>query len=102
MKAVRKLSRRSFMTRVAGGAVVGGGALVALTGRAEAFQVTDADDGANADPAGRGRGGPANRIRGCTDGDTGARADPGGAGRGNRRTDSDAGPGSDPARCGRR
>ena len=100
MKSVRKLSRRSFLTRVAGGAIVGGGALVALAGNAEAFQVTDRDSGATSDPPGRGRGGPANRIRGCTDADRGASADPAGAGRGNRTSDADSGPNSDPANCG--
>ena len=99
MKPVRKISRRSFMARVAGGAVVGGGAMMLVTDSARAFQVSDADP---VDPAGRGRGGPGNRIRGCTDGDRGTTADPAGHGRGNNRTDSDSGPGSDPARCGRR
>jgi hypothetical protein len=98
MKPTRKLSRRSFLTRVAGGAIVGGGAMIALTGGAQA-QVTDGDAGANADPAGRGRGGANRRIRGCTDADSGANADPPGAGRGNRRTDGDP---TDPASCGRR
>lgn len=99
MKSTRKLSRRSFLGRVAGGVVAGGGALVLLNGRAEA-QVTDADTGATADPANRGRG--RNRIRGCTDGDSGSNADPAGNGRGNRVTDSDTGANSDPASCGRR
>ena len=99
MKPTHKLSRRSFLTRVAGGAVVGGGAMMALTGGAQAFQVTDADTGATADPGGRGRGGANRRIRGCTDADGGPTADPGGAGRGNRRSDADP---SDPASCGRR
>jgi hypothetical protein len=47
MKNLRKLSRRSFMSRVVGGAVVGGGALVALGGRASALQITDHDTGPN-------------------------------------------------------
>ena len=98
MKSVRKLSRRSFLTRVAGGAIAGGGALVVLAGSAEALQVTDRDQGPNADPPGRGRG--SNRIRGCTDNDRGANADPAGNGRGNRTSDSDSGPNSDPANCG--
>ena len=100
MKAERKLSRRSFLTRVAGGAVVGGGALVVLAGSAEALQVTDSDTGPNADPPGRGRG--SNRIRGCTDNDQGSNSDPAGNGRGNRTTDADTGANSDPANCGRR
>lgn len=99
MKPTRKLSRRSFLTRVAGGAIVGGGAMIALTGGAQAFQVTDADAGATSDPPGRGRGGAGARIRGCTDGDSGASADPAGNGRGNRRTDSDP---NDRPSCGRR
>jgi hypothetical protein len=100
MKSNRKLSRRSFLTRVAGGAVVAGGAMVALTGSAEALQVTDSDQGPNADPPGRGRGG--NHIRGCTDADQGPNADQAGSGRGNRRSDSDSGPNADPANCARR
>jgi hypothetical protein len=100
MKSNRKLSRRSFLTRVAGGAVIGGGALVALTGKAEAYQVTDSDQGPNSDAPGRGRG--SNRIRGCTDSDQGPNADQAGNGRGNGRSDSDSGPNADPANCGRR
>jgi len=100
MKTTRKLSRRSFLTRVAGGAAVAGGALVVLGGTAEALQVTDSDSGPNADPPNRGRG--SNRIRGCTDNDSGSNADPAGNGRGNRTTDSDTGNNSDPANCGRR
>lgn len=99
MKPTRKLSRRSFLTRVAGGAIVGGGAMVALAGGAQAFQVTDGDAGATADPAGRGRGGANRRIRGCSDADSGANGDPAGNGRGNRTTDGDPG---DPPSCGRR
>jgi hypothetical protein len=97
MKPTRKLSRRSFLTRVAGGAIVGGGAMVALASGAQAFQVTDADTGATADPANRGRG--RTPIRGCTDADSGARADPQGNGRGNRITDRDP---TDQPSCGRR
>jgi hypothetical protein len=100
MKSSRKLSRRSFLTRVAGGAVVAGGAMVALTGSAEAYQVTDSDQGPNSDPPGRGRG--TNHIRNCTDSDQGPNADQAGNGRGNRRSDSDQGTNSDPAGCARR
>jgi len=96
MKSTRKLSRRSFLTRVAGGAIVGGGAMIALTGGAQAFQTTDSDSGATADPPNRGRG--RRPIPGCTDGDSGATADRPGNGRGNRQTDSDS---SDRANCGR-
>jgi hypothetical protein len=99
MKPTRKLSRRSFLTRVAGGAIVGGGAMIALTGGARAFQVTDSDAGATADPPNGGRGGANRRIRGCTDGDSGASADPAGNGRGSRRTDADP---QDQPGCGRR
>lgn len=100
MKVTRKLSRRSFLGRVAGGAVLGGGALM-LTGQtARAMQTTDADTGANADPPSRGRG--TRRIPRCTDGDTGANADPANNGRGNRVTDSDTGANADQPSCGRR
>lgn len=99
MKSTRKLSRRSFLTRVAGGAVVGGGALVMLSGTAQA-QVTDSDTGPNADGAGHGRGN--NHIRGCTDNDRGSNADQAGNGRGNGHSDSDSGPNADPPSCGRR
>jgi hypothetical protein len=98
MKTGRKLSRRSFLTRVAGGALAGGGALVVLSGTARA-QVTDSDTGPHADGAGHGRGN--NHIRGCTDNDSGSNADQAGNGRGNRQSDSDSGPNADPANCGR-
>jgi hypothetical protein len=98
MKSTRKLSRRSFLTRVAGGAVAAGGAMVMLSGKAEA-QVTDSDSGPHADGAGHGRGN--NHIRGCTDNDTGSNADRAGNGRGNGRSDSDSGPNADAANCGR-
>lgn len=101
MTNTRKLSRRSFLARVAGGAAIGGGAMVALGGAAVAFQrsVTDADSGPITDGAGNGRG---RRIPRCTDNDSGTNSDRGGQGRGTGRTDSDAGPRSDPAGCGRR
>lgn len=76
MKPTRRLSRRSFIGRVAGGAIVGGAALTVLgTGRANA-QVTDRDP---TDGAGHGRGS-------LTDTDSGAHADQPGHGRGPRRT----------------
>jgi len=99
MKSSRKLSRRSFLTRVAGGAVAAGGAMVMLSGRAEA-QVTDSDQGPSSDAPGRGRG--TSHIRGCTDSDQGPHADQAGNGRGNRRSDSDSGANSDPPNCARR
>ena len=98
MNTKRKLSRRSFLARVAGGAVAAGGAMVMLSGEARA-QVTDSDSGPHADGAGNGRGN--NHIRGCTDNDTGANADQAANGRGNRTSDADSGPSSDPANCGR-
>jgi len=100
MKPVRPISRRSFLTRVAGGAAVAGSAMIALGGTAQAFQATDSDQGPNGDPPGRGRGNA--HIRGCTDADTGPNADGAGNGRGNRRSDNDSGPNSDPANCARR
>lgn len=118
MKVTRKLNRRSFLGRVVGGAVAGGGALVLLNGKAEA-QITDSDRGPNADAVGRGRGtgltdsdsGPnadtAGNGRGstsrrpCTDNDQGPNSDRAGDGRGNGVTDSDRGSNSDRAGCGR-
>ena len=98
MKPTRKLSRRSFLGRVCGGAV-GAGSFLALTGCAttgytdsDPFDpigggrgsrwggITDSDTGAYADPPGRGRGGGA----GYTDNDRGEYADPPGRGRGSR------------------
>lgn len=113
MTPSRKLSRRSFFARVAGGAI----AVPLLAGRARA-QTTDSDTGFYADPAGSGRGltdndtGPdadlAGQGRGgVTDNDSGASADPAGNGRGRRRracsghTDNDGGVYADPVRCGR-
>lgn len=104
MTPTRKMTRRSFLGRVAGG-VAGGAALMAFsTTEAEAFQCTDSDTGRNADRAGRGRRcrRPANN---CTDRDTGRYADPVGRGRRCRRrscTDSDTGRNSDPVGRGRR
>jgi hypothetical protein len=117
MKAVRRLSRRSFLGRVVGGAAVGGSALLVLGGQAEAFQVTDSDSGPNSDPPGRGRGSrsglsdsdpvdPGGNGRGprhatCTDSDAGPNSDGAGRGRGNNVTDGDSGSNADAARCGR-
>ena len=72
MKVMRRISRRSFMARVLGGAAAGG-ALTLVSGEALAFQETDSDSGARADPAGRGRG-----RTGESDGDP---SDPAGYGR---------------------
>jgi hypothetical protein len=106
-----KLSRRSFLNRVTGG-VMTLGALGVVTGQAQARQqygVTDADRGANADPAGRGRGtAGGGAARGVTDADYGTGADPFGQGRGGTGstqatgvTDADGGPGADPVGGGR-
>ena len=99
MKGSRKLSRRSFLTRVAGGAVAAGGAMVMLTGKAEA-QVTDNDSGPHADGPGHGRGN--NHIRGCTDNDRGSNADGAGNGRGNGNSEFGFRHQRRSANCGRR
>ena len=116
------LSRRSFLTRVAG-ATVATGAGAVITGASEAQNYTgqtdadtgsyadragygrtgrtDSDGGANADRAGYGRGGGST---GVTDSDTGNYADPIGNGRGGRTsriTDSDTGSYADPVGNGR-
>ena len=90
MKPTRKISRRSFLGRVAGGAIAGGAALTVLGETAHAqvsdrdpsdapgrgyTGVTDNDSGSNADRANHGRG----RQSGITDHDPG---DPPGNGRG--------------------
>src|SRR6218665_4199862 len=102
MNTTTKLSRRSFLGRVAGGAIAGGAALTILGESPAEAQVTDSDTGRYADPVGRGRG---RRYSGCTDSDTGRYADPGGNGRcTNRRTgctDSDSGRYADPGGNGR-
>lgn len=97
MTPTRKLSRRSFLSQIAGGAVLVAAAVVIPTEEAEA-QITDRDSGRYADPVGRGRGRRRRRRgrTGITDRDPG---DPAGNGRGyinrNRNcTDSDPG---DPA-----
>ena len=125
MKPTRKLTRRSFLGRVAGGATFAGamglfgpdagaqpvgdcdfgpagdpaGSPSGLSPRRE---VTDRDSGPDADPGGRGCG---VRSR-LTDADSGANADrAGGPGRGTRKptgiTDTDEGRHGDPARFGR-
>ena len=113
MRTSRKLTRRSFMASVAGGAVAGGGAVALVTRPAHAQTytgVTDCDAGNNHDRPGYGIG-PRNQY---TDSDTGPQADARCHGRGPVRTpngpsgtgrygdpasgcsDSDTGPGSDP------
>lgn len=98
----RKLTRRSFLAQVIGGTAVAGAALTLVGGRAEALQVTDHDP---TDQVGHGRGGGT----GMTDSDSGPGADPAGRGRGGGPrqdgrsgvTDSDSGPNADPAGNGR-
>jgi hypothetical protein len=119
MKVSRKVSRRSFMTSVLGGVVIGGGATALVIGRAEAQTysgVTDSDTGQVRDRPGYGVG-TRNQY---TDRDTGPNADPQFHGRGpNGRpegsvsgqgsygeaasgcSDTDSGPGSDPGGRGR-
>jgi len=98
-----KLSRRSFV------AVVTGGAAATLSSSHSAAQtytgVTDSDGGTYADRVGYGRSGRA--ATGVTDSDLGTNADPINAGRGtvarnncSGMTDSDVGSGYDPVGCG--
>src|SRR6185503_5684119 len=100
MKPTRRLNRRSFLGRVAGGAVAAG-ALGIIGGEAKAWQtgpytgVTDNDSGSYADNAGHGRGPggnangqpaqPQNNQTGYSDSDSGANADPSGGGRRGQR-----------------
>ncbi len=120
---LRKVSRRSFLSRVVGGAVIGTVAVVATVvpaEEAEAFQtdndphdpvgggrrrrgtgITDRDP---SDPAGNGRGRRRRRGSGITDRDP---RDPVGNGRGRRGrrrscSDSDGGRYADPGGRGRR
>ena len=108
MKNLRKLSRRSFLARVAGGAVAGGAALTVLGGRAQAMQITDRDAGdpanrtglTDSDPSDRAGNAPVRR-RACTDNDQGNNSDRPGQGRGNGVTDNDRGSNADQPGCGR-
>ena len=52
---VRKVSRRSFLSKVLGGAALGAVVIVGGATEAEAQRCTDRDGGRYADPAGRGR-----------------------------------------------
>lgn len=108
---LRRVSRRSFLARVSGGALAGG-ALALVTGCAvetsnnaaaanQSAGLTDCDSGPEADEAGQGRSG--NRT-GFSDEDSGANADQAGCGRprkGAPVTDSDRGRLADPAGRGR-
>ena len=78
---VRKVSRRSFLGRVLGGAVIGTVAVIAAAEPAEA-QYTDSDP---YDPVGRGRGYRRRRRRGWTGITDRDPYDPVGNGRGRRR-----------------
>ena len=122
MKSSRKVNRRSFVTSVLGGVVIGGGATALVTGQAGAQHtrysgVTDSDVGEHADRPGYGVGTRNN----YTDQDRGPNADAQFHGRGpngraegsasgNGRydepvrgcSDTDGGPGADPAGRGRR
>src|SRR3954462_10984509 len=97
MKASRRLSRRSFVASVIGGAALGGRATALVTGAAQAQNirytgVTDSDTGEHADRPGYGTG-----VRNqYTDRDTGPNADPQFHGRGpnGRPEGSPSGPGS--------
>lgn len=97
MDIKRKLNRRSFLTRVAGGAIAGGGAIAFVAGTAGAHPTTDNDP---SDPGGAGR--QQGRWPN-SDTDEGANSDPAGrAGRLGHYSDTDSGAGSDPASHGRR
>src|SRR5262245_32048024 len=91
----RPLNRRSFMSRVAGAAMIAVGAGAVVTGTASAQNYTghtDSDSGSHADRAGYGR-------TGVTDRDSGNGADRAGYGRGGQSgvTDNDSGQYADPA-----
>lgn len=98
MTPTHKLSRRSFVARIGGGAAAAVGLAALGGGEAAAFQTTDSDFGANSDPPGRGRGN-AGRS-GITDRDP---SDPAGNGRGlviNPQASTGAGAQSDPTNSG--
>lgn len=115
METNRRISRRSFLSRVAGGAIVAGGAMGIVSPPEARAQVTDADSGARADVGGRGRTAPGltdsdtrtynrdpigfgrgNRQRGIEDVDEGLRGDPTGRGRGTTDVDRMRGNGDRP------
>jgi hypothetical protein len=68
MKPTRKLSRRSFLGRVAGGALVSAAAITVVTDEASAQSgCSDSDSGRYGDPGGNGR--RCRRRTGCSDRD---------------------------------
>lgn len=100
MKPTRKLNRRSFMAKVAGGVAAVGALGLVATDEAQAVQsgCTDSDAGPNSDSPGYGRSCGNRRRTGCTDSDTGPNSDPPGGGHCRSRvrprtgcTDSDSG-----------
>src|SRR5690606_3901680 len=130
MSEKKKLNRRSFMSRIAGGALIAGGATVMISGKAAPQNytgrtdndsgsyaeragygrtgLTDSDTGGGSDRAGYGRGGGGGGGRtGWTDTDSGGNADNAGNGRGATRnsptglTDGDGGSAADRASYGR-
>lgn len=93
----RQLCRRSFLARVAGGAVAAGGAAALIMETAAAHPISDNDP---TDTVGNGRG---TGQWPHSDTDQGRYSDTvGRAGRLGHFSDNDRGPGADPARHGRR
>lgn len=101
------LNRRSFLTKVMGVAILGGGATAAVAGAAHRAPPGSGNMIVDADPSDPARPPSANSTRsGCSDSDSGSSADPPGAGRrcGSRNSgisDSDSGPNADPPNMGR-
>jgi hypothetical protein len=75
MKPIRKISRRSFLSRV------GGLSALALTGCATPRETRPYDPLEDAAPRERGQVAPGGEARRCSDGDSGRSADPTGRGR---------------------
>jgi hypothetical protein len=101
----RKVSRRSFLGQVAGGAA-GVGALAVIGGSAAAAEDHDMATNVGPTPAKPGDGATSKMVQGCSDSDTGRYADGIGHGRrcrpSNGCSDSDSGRNSDPVGRGRR
>ena len=103
----QRFDRRSFLARVAGGAI-GGSALLVIGNQAAAEPPAEgrrmAIDRDPSDPARESPPEPPTPATGVSDSDSGANADPAGRGRARRRssiTDSDAGANADAAGRGR-